>query len=304
MTTSAKEAASGHWLHVLTQLGVPESALSKPNRPCVLCGGNDRASFTDLEGRGTYYCRACGPHDGFDLLMSLNSWDFKRTAREVERVLGVPEKVRFQPKRDPAKALNRIWLGSHPVKHGDQAHQYLRARGLSRLPTGLRFHPGLRAEGRTFPAMLGILQNVSGKAVSIHRTFLEGNRKAVIPDPKRTMTPTTTIKGAAVRLWTAASEVGLAEGIETAAAAAELFNLPVWACVSAFGLETVELPESIRNVTIFGDEDSTTEFAGQLAAYAAAQRFSRQGRNVKVYIPAIPGMDWNDELNLQRGRLN
>lgn len=297
------EAARGHWTHILVSLGVPENSLTKPNRPCPLCSGKDRFSLTDRDGSGSYFCRGCGHGNGFELLKQFLQLDFPAVAQEVERVLGVPERVKFQPKRDPAKALNRMWLGSRPVKHGDQVHRYLQARGLSRLPTELRFHPGLRAEGKTFPAMLGILQNVSGKAVSIHRTFLEGVQKASIPDPKRTMTPTTTIKGAAIRLWTAATEVGLAEGIETSIAAAELFNLPVWACVSAFGLETVELPESIRSVTIFGDEDSTTEFAGQLAAYTAASRLSKQGRSVTVKIPAVPGSDWLSELLIQRGRV-
>lgn len=40
-----QEAASGRWLDILIDAGLPEVMLLRLNRPCPLCGGRDRFSF-------------------------------------------------------------------------------------------------------------------------------------------------------------------------------------------------------------------------------------------------------------------
>lgn len=302
MTDSVKDKARGHWVHALTQLGVEPKHLGA-NKPCPACGGVDRFTFSDKDGRGTYFCRGCGFGDGFDLLQKLHGWDFARTAREVERVLGVPEKVKFASRPDPARALRAVYGGSRPVRSGDLVHQYLQARGLSLLPPSLRFHPSLAAEGRRWPAMLALVTDVTGKAQTLHRTFLDGSRKAPLEAPKKLMPPISTVTGSAIRLWPAESAVGLAEGIETAIGAYELFGIPTWACVSAGGLETVVLPESITTVHVYSDNDSHREFAGERAAYLLASRLAKEGRKVYVHISPLPNSDWLNELLLRRGRV-
>lgn len=304
LMTRVAAAVQGHWLQVLTQLGVPESALTRPNRICPVCPeSRDSFSFSDLEGKGTWFCRKCGGGNGFDLLMSLNSWDFKKAAKEVERVLGVPEKVRFVSKPDPARALRRVYRGSRPVRPCDPVHEYLQARGLTLLPETLRFHPGLSVAGTTYPAMLTLLQDVTGKAQSLHRTFIQDGRKAPVDTPRMMMTPITTITAACARLYPVDDAVLLGEGVETTLAAMTLFDLPGWACISAHGLEHVALPETIRSVLIAADNDSSGSFEGQRAAYALASRLVREGRKVKVETPAIPGFDWLDEVLLRRGKV-
>lgn len=299
--TEVKQLAVGHWMHILTELGVPESCLARPNRPCPNCGGTDRFSFSDKEGKGTWFCRSCGGGSGFDLLMSLNGWDFPTAARNVERVLGTPERVRFASQPDPARALRAVYSGSKPVREGDPVATYLQARGLSLLPESLRYHPSLPSEGRRWPAMLALLTDVRGKGVTLHRTFLDGNRKAPIEAPKKLLPPIGTVTGACVRLYPATDAVLLGEGVESTLAAAQLFELPGWACVSAHGLESILLPESITRVLICGDNDSHKSYAGERASYALAERLTREGRKVEVHIPAIPGYDWNGELNLRKG---
>lgn len=49
------------------------------------------------------------------------------------------------------------------------------------------------------------------------------------------------------------SKLALTEGIETGLAVNLMTALPVWACVSAFGLEHVVLPEEAREFWIFAD---------------------------------------------------
>lgn len=81
--------ATGQWNYILPALGIPREWMTKTGKPCLMCGGTDRASYDDLEGRGTYLCRQCGAGDGFTLLQRYHGWDFKRTADEIRRVLGV-----------------------------------------------------------------------------------------------------------------------------------------------------------------------------------------------------------------------
>lgn len=62
-------------------------------------------------------------------------------------------------------------------------------------------------------------------------------------------------RGTAVRLYPIGedSKLALTEGIETGLAVNLMTALPVWACVSAFGLEHVVLPEEAREFWIFAD---------------------------------------------------
>ncbi|MDV7403125.1 toprim domain-containing protein, partial [Arthrospira platensis SPKY1] len=94
--------------------------------------------------------------------------------------------------------------------------------------------------------------------------------------------------------------LGIAEGIETAFAAAELFEVPVWSCISANGIESFEPPEGVKQVILFADHDAN--FAGQAAAYRAAHRLSLKGYEVEVVVPPKVG-DWLDELNRARGKV-
>lgn len=300
--TDPHEQVRGHWRHVLVELGIDPAALAT-NKPCLLCGGRDRASFTDKDGRGTYFCRHCGARDGFGLLQELNGWDFPKAKAEVQRVLGVtPEPTRPVDRRDPLRAMRAVLRSSHPAKEGGHAHRYLRGRGLSALPPGLFEHDGLVISGLSYPAMIGPVQAVSRALVSLHQTFLEGDAKAPVAVQRYIMTPADTITGGSIRLWAPAETLGLAEGLETSIAAHELYNLPVWSCLNAHGLRTVELPPEVRNVVIFGDNDALTEWAGQRAAYDAAYRLTREGRKVEVKVSPIPGSDFLQELLLRQGR--
>ena len=91
------------------------------------------------------------------------------------------------------------------------------------------------------------------------------------------------------------SKLALTEGIETGLAVNLMTALPVWACVSAFGLEHVVLPEEAREVWIFADNDASE--TGQRAAQRLARRLRQEGRNVRVRIPSTAGQDWLDVLN-------
>lgn len=303
---NVRDLAQGRWRSILAVLGVDERALSGKHGPCPMCGGKDRFRFDDREGRGTYFCAGCGAGDGVQLAMGITRQSFRDVAREIERIAGTvrPSAARSE-RTDEEKlvALRRAYRESRPIERGDEACRYLAGRGLGLydLPESIRTHPGMtyRDDGKvlgSFPTMLASVTDATGRAVSMHRTYIQDGRKAPVPSAKKLMQGLP-LAGAAIRLTPISRTLGIAEGIETAIAAAELFEVPVWSCISTAGIESFEPPEGVRHVIVFADNDRN--FAGQAAAYRAAHRLALKGCEVEVCIPPTVG-DWLDELNRQR----
>lgn len=302
-----RTAAAGRWRSILTTLGLDERTLSGKHCACPMCGGRDRFRFDDRDGRGTYFCSGCGAGDGVRLAMGITGLSFKDAAREIERLAGVVQPVTGKPDRsdeDKLAALRRVFRESKPIRRGDEAYSYLAGRGLKLydLPENIRVHSALRYQDGetvgTYPAMLATVTAPDGRAVSLHRTYLQEARKAPVASPKKVMMGRP-LSGAAIRLTAVSEVLGIAEGIETSIAASELFELPVWSCISAQGIESFEPPDGVRELVIFADHDEN--FTGQAAAYRAAHRLKLRGFGVEVCIPPQPG-DWLDELNRRAGR--
>ena len=268
-----------------------------------MCGGKDRFRFDDKEGRGTWFCSHCGAGDGVKLAMLMTGQDFRSAAQEIERVAGGVQPVTRQAMQDEATKLLKLrqtWAEGRKLKHGDEAMTYLAGRGLEieTAPDCLRLHPSLpyydnRVFVGKFPAMLARVVGPDGRGATLHRTYLQGGHKAPVTAPKKLMAGKP-VAGAAVRLFPVAACLGIAEGVETALAAAQLFGVPVWSCISAAGIQSFEPPAGVRELIVFGDNDSN--FVGQSAAYTAAQRLKRKGLVVTVEIPPTAG-DWLDQLN-------
>jgi hypothetical protein len=83
----------------------------------------------------------------------------------------------------------------------------------------------------------------------------------------------------------------LAEGIETALSAMQLFDEPTWAALGS-RLDHVALPESVRHVIIYADNGD----AGLVAAHKAVKAFTHQGLRVTLRLPPEEYSDWNDAL--------
>lgn len=294
------DLARGKWSGILKGLGVDDRFLTGKHGPCPFCEGKDRFRFDNKDGKGTFFCSQCGAGDGFEFLKRHKGWDFLMVAREVEKVLGHVSAEPPKPKVDPKQRvdmLNRLWVGSVALSGDDLASRYLAGRGVlpARSPSCLRFHERCPVPfgGGFLPAMLAMVSLPNGDAVNIHRTFLGPNGKADIDKP-RAMMPGELPEGSAVRLYPLHGErLGIAEGIETAIAAAKRFKIPVWAALNSTLLEKWTPPAGVTEVMIFGDNDPA--FGGQSAAYSLAHRLSTRLRMIAdVRIPATAGKDWAD----------
>lgn len=319
-----KARAEGRWREILLACGVPEKVLNRRNQPCPCCGGTDRFQFTDKYRAGNYYCRGCGPGDGFKLLQACNGIDFVEAVKRIEQCLSLARTSAPHPTTGPTparmKALaKRIWDEASPVVAGDEVDCYLRQRGLqmAAYPPSLRCHPSLgyyvKEEGSSkskkvaeYPALLACVQGQDGQAVTLHRTYLANGRKAPVRDAKKLLSAG--IHGAAVRLFEAKEELAIAEGIETALAAHLISGVPAWSALSAGNLERLWIPAGVRRVHIYADNDTDADFDGQAAAYALARRLKKEARSggereVQVHVPPQRGDDWADVWLRRRPRL-
>lgn len=316
--TRVLDLAKDQWREIFLSVGISENHLVKPNRPCPICGGVDRFSFTNRAGRGSYLCRKCGAGDGFDLIMRYTNCTFVESLEKIERFFGieqVPEISSISQDSSDKKRLAYLqaWEEARPIQHADAVHSYLMSRGLyighrqKDFSEQLRCHRGMPyitkqdgADGLAYPVMLARVVNSQGIAINMHRTYLQDGFKAPVESPKKMMAGS--LKGGVVQLQPMIGDtIGYAEGIETALAAHELFHIPVWAALTADNLAQLEwVPPQAKKIRIFSDNDAT--HTGQKAALEFARTWILRGKEVEVWLPLETGKDFLDiRVELAKG---
>jgi len=298
---STIERARGRWQEILPLLGIGTRFLQNRHGTCPLCGGKDRFRFDDLDGSGSYYCNQCGPGPGLFLVRKLHGWDHNTACNEVDKIIGTDDSSVSQSQIkqiDDAEARRRalqrvIAEASAP----EIVAGYLQQRGLAVGSDVLLGHPRLwhKEACRCLPAVVAPVLGPDGRLQSVHRIYFGD-----VEPRKKTMSPVDTITGGAVRLHEPGEDLAVCEGVETGLAIHQMFGLPVWAALTAPGVDSLVLPKELWRVTIFGDNDSN--YTGQVAAYKLAHRLSRDGVIVEVKMPPQADMDWLDVLNQPRRR--
>lgn len=254
--------------------------------------------MTERDGRTLIHCHAgCAQGDVIDALRSRGLWpsrddDAPRPKRRQPRLRVVEPTKLDADALARADAARAIWNAARPAA-GALVETYLRARSIALpVPPVLRFAPALRhgPSGRDLPAMVAAVQDAEGSVAAIHRTYLRhgGTGKADVSPNKLALGP---IADGAVRLAPAGAELGIAEGIETALSAAELYSVPTWAALGA-RLHAIAIPAVVRRVHVFADNGSP----GMACANRTVAAYTRQGRDVLLRFPPRGYGDWNDAL--------
>ena len=268
------------------------------------------ASSTDDHGDGMWVCNQCQPkpRPAMDLVTAFTGKPFREAARAVDEIIGnaepcpspqrsAPERVARVDDGKPSAYAARLWRDGIPVQPGDPVDQYLRYRGVSLdvYPACLRsttaWHQDFETNINTkHPTMLAQITGVGGKPVAVHRTFLadDSSGKAAVSTPRKVASPYG--RGPTIRLTQPAPVMGIAEGIETALAAARLFAVPTWSVICAHGIETFEPPQECEKLIVFADHDH--HGVGKRAAEAPC----RLQIATEIRMPDKPGADWNDVL--------
>ncbi len=217
------------------------------------------------------------------------------------------------------RKIRKLWDRAVPIVKGSPAWTYLvRSRRVlnenSPVPSCMREVSALgyysfEEESEAvihigdFPAIITRMDDIDGNIVTLHRTYLaaDGNGKAPVEKAKKLMQSPIDgcTEGAAIKLFApifdAESErviLGLSEGIESALAANLLFGTPVWAAWSASGLVKIDVPATVTDLIIFGDNDP----AGRKAINDLMHRLQIESPKLRAVIklPETPGSDWAD----------
>lgn len=190
-------------------------------------------------------------------------------------------------------AAAQLWSEARSIA-GSPSEIYLRVRGIRENSSELRFHPrtphGRKPFTRFAPALIAAVRDDSG-LLGVHRTFLDRkeNRVAALIPPKCALGR---LGSGAVRLQAAGAMLGLAEGIETALSATQLFGIPCWAMLGTERFRRVAIPAGVHRLILFLDNDA----GGRRAESLAREAHGRARRSIEARYPPLVGEDWNDVL--------
>ena len=243
------------------------------------------------DGKLLVYCFAgCSWQDVFAALRArgllAGHSDWRLDPIEIERRKAEKE----ADNRRRGEMARRCWAEAGPIS-GTPAERYLRSRGITgQLPPTLRFHSECwhGPTATKVPAMVAAV-SIGRKVVGVHRTYLAEPGTKAFDDKAKLMLGR--CAGGAVRLAATDEVLMVGEGIETCLAAMQATGRPTWAALSTAGLLTLDLPDMVRQVIVLADGDE----AGEAAARNCAQRWTGEGRRVRIARPPR-GLDFNDML--------
>jgi putative DNA primase/helicase len=289
------------------------------------CPAHDErtASLSIREGNAgpLVHCFAgCSQRDVIDALIRRGLWPSPSRSPGQTRGPSRPLPPRRSMRRDDRwrlESVARIWREAHDP-HATVAERYLNNRELEidddLAGRVLRFHPACPwGEGAKAPCLIAAFRPIVGDVeesappVAILRVGLTSDGEKI----SRKMLGQ--VAGCAIKLDVDADVthgLGIAEGLETAMSLRAIGWRPVWALGSAGAIAEFPVLNGIETLTIFADNDAPAPSewsptmeqpvgAGEKAARACQRRWADAGRQVRLFMPRAPGVDWADEWGVR-----
>ena len=213
--------------------------------------------------------------------------------RELDRVVLTRRYRAPEPARGPATRtgnVTRLWNEARPVT-GTLAERYLAGRFLLPVAGDLRFHPrcpfGRKPLTVFNPALLVAVRE---------GTTLVGVQRIALDPATAAYTHKATLGQLGSGAWQGGghgSRIALAEGFESARAYSILHgDMPCWTSLGSRRLDLVDVPDSVTDLTLAGDNDAP----GRLAVRKAIRRYVSATRIVRVAYPPPGFKDWAEVL--------
>ena len=302
---SAIQAAKDIDLHALVSRYTKLKREGTKHKGCCPVHKEKTPSFYVFP-EGKFHCFGCGANgDAIDFvrltenLSFIDAIDSLSGARSERWTQPKPDAPRATPARDAHAREKGIVAARIQWRRGRQitgtlAQTYLASRGIKTDGNpSLRFISDyLFAPGVVLPAMLAAIADENRAITAVQFTLLDpsGLKKASTATPRRVGKGGVLGTGA-VRLAPATDVLGLAEGVETALSAAQIFRVPVWATIGAGRMPTIAIPPSVRTLIVFADNDEP----GTKAAEATIESI-RLGLTAEVRRPPAGFKDFNSML--------
>lgn len=248
------EAVIGKWNLVFDHYELPPITHKKHFKgesPC--CNRKGKFRIDDKNGRGTFIC-ACGASgNGWELLRIKTGKEFKTLAREVDQIIG--NSYKHEAKKPKRKDYREDIKRSSPIKNTN-VERYLNKRGIYELPK----KAAVALDGNMYCIAVDEYINPVYK----HVTYLEGDNKK-----ERKMYSINECNSyGVIRLFDCSETLGIAEGVETALAAKQVYKVNTWSTMNATNMTKFRAPQGVKRLIIFADNDKNG--TGLASAFACA----------------------------------
>jgi hypothetical protein len=273
---------------------------------CPVCGSRTLSIQPGKVRPLLVQCWACEDYETIKTEIARRGFDLPRDSRRVtstEKAADWESRIEYGLK----------WRRESFPMTGTIVERYLETRGITigqvpSISTVFSFHPRVRhPTGVYLPAMLAPMSYLGAEKRGVHVTFLasDGRGKADIKPDRASFGPSGNA-GVFLGPYVEGQEYVVGEGIETTLSAIILAGrelnggvaLGGVAAISANGLQNLELRPEMTRIVIASDVYKNN--AGQIAAQNAFDRWTGEGRSVRVAYPPYVGTDFNDIL-LRKG---
>ena len=300
------DAIEGNEMMILEHYGINPS---KKHTTCPLCEGKAKFRISHYQGKVMYIC-TCSQGSILDLIISFTRRTFQEVVQEIDKLLGNVFEPTVKYAKEKTKQLEKKkwqldYLRTLTSIHDTPGQAYLRKRGIYAAVGS-----GVGWDQKQSCIVAYSKSSLTNQISHIHQTFIkniDGNwikdfrptKEGALID-KKMVTVTDFVKSPAVQLFRHSDILGIAEGLETALSAHEMYKLPMWAALNASLLSGFIAPSGVKVLRIYADNDANG--TGMAAAYKAGRANILSKRindvqTVEIYRPQQRG-DFNDVLCL------